>query len=126
MIQKNKKTIPHRFPIYTIPSNLQQLVAIFQYCHFIVFARELSNAAISGFASTFIKSSASTPYDTSIFLLSPLSSFIFADKFAIKIKKMHEKKSGNDFLSLPLKIECSLGESNPQLPLRRGPLYPFN
>lgn len=64
------------FSFHTVPSYIN-------HYHFIVFAREVSNAAISGFASTFIKSSASTPSGTSIFLLSPLSSFIFGFRFSL-------------------------------------------
>ena len=42
-----------------------------------------------------------------------------------EIAILHEK-SGNETIFITAKMKCSLGESNPQLPLRRGPLYPFN
>ena len=62
--------------VYTISS-------FFPYYTFIVFASDVSSAAISGLPSTFINSSASTPSGTAIVLLLSLDSFICGLRFSL-------------------------------------------
>ena len=64
------------FSFHTVPPYID-------HYHLIVFANDVSNAVISGFPSTFISSSASTPSGTVIVLLPSSCSFICGLRFSL-------------------------------------------